>query len=46
MLNSFALSAKQDRQAHQRLVQIDIIFSDNVRILSTCNRSKIRIILK
>ena len=46
MLNSFALAAKQDRKAHQKLVQIDLIFSENVRILSVCNRSKIRIIFK
>jgi hypothetical protein len=46
MLNSFALSAKQDKNAHQRLVQIDLIFSEIVRILSICNRSKIGIIFK
>jgi hypothetical protein len=42
MLNSFGLAAKQDRKTHQRLVQIDLIFPENVRILTICNRSKTR----
>jgi hypothetical protein len=52
MYNSFALATKQDREAHQRLaflltflnlVEINLIFPDNVHVLSICKRSKIRI---